>query len=971
MDTETKLIALLRKAEQTKKKDGIYHTKADTRALEDMMQQAKLALEGKNQPPHSGRRGFLMHQDRRTQMEFAIRHYTMAPTYLEHGVWSYYGLEEALRWYQSRDLRKEAEIQGIPETGERQKELARKKAEFLDEEYEKLQVQRFLPDMEDDLLFVSTEELEDIKRAVIRDPFAKEQYKKILDKAQEMSLEEIRERYQLLFEPEDYPTLNHKYFLWSSTASNLNFTVPANTKFGRIQFVLPSEENEAEGLGHVWIDEVEILSASGAFDFPRNGGFERISKDKRCPALWEPVKRKGNPVLFREERYPFCGKEQGSIYMENQDQKDEGMWRYEEDIPFLPGEIYTLKFWGKVDGKFKRGVRAEILFFNHEGKQTGSFTTWFNKKSWIPCSDYNLRMQCDAVCYAVTGNREYAQKAKYEILHFMDDFLQGAEYWMRENKRPEGSDAYGAVQGGRNLCSIALTYDLIRRAEIFSREEKECFFTMLEYFLRYMMDKRDRSLLSLEEAQKGCSNWQLDMCIGTVMVLWAVPDFPDRKQWILSGQQVIQGLIICNVNPDGSWPESLRYHHAALERLAQYARVLLRKTGEDWFSQKYLQKMFQFSIEMQTPPYIYFQNRRGTPPFGDHALSGGDEFSCHGLYCTVMEKRNKPLADQMYRLWKQSGKPVKRLWGESIILENLLYAGEDYKPAPASFSELVSSADYPDSGIYIFRKEYGKEQEGFCAVMASPKPVAHGHLDQGSFMIYKDRIPVILDSGIEGYFDSSTQWHISSYSHAVMQFEGAPFLSTDRNEEEINLSAGKYSRKRGWEDTPGESQVKKCYLGEEEEYIILEVRRTQGAGRQIRTVYHHRETDLYLIRDQVLDFQGKILFSVPTVMKENHIQRNQVTGDGYYGVNLQTFFLSSTEKIWTEKGRCTPCFPASEKIPMLSYIRAVSKSSEGFLVLISPNKERNIKTASQKEGCVVITFWQGRELVLRLPDSEV
>ncbi|WP_374019689.1 heparinase II/III family protein [Paenibacillus thiaminolyticus] len=54
--------------------------------------------------------------------------------------------------------------------------------------------------------------------------------------------------------------------------------------------------------------------------------------------------------------------------------------------------------------------------------------------------------------------------------------------------------------------------------------------------------------------------------------------------------------------------------------------------------------------------------------------------------------------------------------------------------------------------------------------MSSPKPVAHGHLDQGSFVLYKNSVPLVMDSGIEGYFESSTPWHICSYSHACLQF---------------------------------------------------------------------------------------------------------------------------------------------------------------------------------------------------------
>ncbi|AET57266.1 hypothetical protein ACWHAM_12335 [Paenibacillus terrae] len=50
------------------------------------------------------------------------------------------------------------------------------------------------------------------------------------------------------------------------------------------------------------------------------------------------------------------------------------------------------------------------------------------------------------------------------------------------------------------------------------------------------------------------------------------------------------------VNPDGSWPESIRYHHAALERFAGYAKVLENVTGENWFESTTLLHMFRYSV---------------------------------------------------------------------------------------------------------------------------------------------------------------------------------------------------------------------------------------------------------------------------------------------------------------------------------------------------------------------------------------
>lgn len=50
------------------------------------------------------------------------------------------------------------------------------------------------------------------------------------------------------------------------------------------------------------------------------------------------------------------------------------------------------------------------------------------------------------------------------------------------NARPEGCDAYGAVQAGRIMCSVASAYSLIAQVGVFSEEEYTFFEQMVDYF---------------------------------------------------------------------------------------------------------------------------------------------------------------------------------------------------------------------------------------------------------------------------------------------------------------------------------------------------------------------------------------------------------------------------------------------------------------------------------------------------------
>src|SRR5690625_7380834 len=99
-------------------------------------------------------------------------------------------------------------------------------------------------------------------------------------------------------------------------------------------------------------------------------------------------------------------------------------------------------------------------------------------------------MQHDAILYAFSKDTTYAKKVKKQILFKLNEFCQGAEHWLVHNARPDGSDSYGAVQGGRVLSSIASSYSLIKEARAFTNEEKDHFYALIEYMLRYMLDLR-------------------------------------------------------------------------------------------------------------------------------------------------------------------------------------------------------------------------------------------------------------------------------------------------------------------------------------------------------------------------------------------------------------------------------------------------------------------------------------------------
>lgn len=1028
----TELGMLVQKSEELLGDTGTCYADVDREALADMVQKARAALKGKDVPftrnrefmhPDKGDR-LLFAYDRFTMVPTFFE---------EGKAYSHYGLKKAVAWFQEQDMSRYTKEQladrkhEVMERGrelldsatygdgigqyDREKGMAlRKYLEHLEKvsweelpwsiadcvnamwEFRFSMKLRSEADTESMLLF-SEKKCQEISRMIGQKSLVGEQYREIRKIADRTSVEENRIAYEQIWEKHSYEELNRWFSIWGDTGKMINLTTPRGTVAARISLCLPEEENESQGLGHIMVTDLHLYSADGpeavipnacfadSEDWPQKGSLQekegqnamdapkiRIGQDEIsvCPAgHWLTDFCTGTPV---------CGcvtlkDGQSCLYLGNPTVSDCAKVVCDREIRLKENACYTLFFRAKQDGKFKTGLKVVLEFLDCEGSIIGQFVYRYNRKSMPVEGRRALDMQCNAIVYAMEGKQEYALKAKREMLAFLNDFCQGAEYWMTYNGRPEGCDAYGAVQSGRIMGSVASAWSLIRNAGVFTEEEKRFLYGMVDYLLHYCLDMRDRMTLAGEKAQQGSSNWQTDMCIGVAMLMMALPDYPNRKIWLYNAEALLRAQLKANLNQDGSWPESIRYHHAALEHFATFAAVWKMETGEDWLTTTRLKEMFAYTIHTITPPYVYFGNRVGTPPFGDHRLGGGTELGIYGLYVERIAGVDRQLADKMYQVWKLAGCPVKGFSGESLAVENLLYAEPDeYSFLEENLLKLMSTVSYPDSGIYVFRqgiresfrdhnqdgssmkrREQSQSRghgENYLAVMAAKKPVGHGHLDQGSFILYYQNYPVVMDSGIEGYFDASTQWHQCSYSHACLQFAATAEEQKiyRKDNKVINLNAGNYSLDRGWWDVPHICRVLDVKTEEDsgeycpQEEICMEITHPLGAEKGVheRRILFEKRTGIVTIEDKIRNYRGKVLFSLPLVMRRAEIEGCIVRGEGYYSVGVEVEFLTLPDGLLIEKGRTTPMFP-TEDAPMLLYVRASMDASEEIRVRIKPN----------------------------------
>lgn len=991
-NTYEELVRLVDEAIQLIKNEGEFFTEGSKIAIIDQVDRARAVIKGNYSVPFVRNREFYKPREDEAVL-FIKEHYSRAPSYFMNK----YGLKPALEWFKSQHIMNEdkksllekkafviekasdfinsikfdgrvgsysedavlilkKELQGL--YGIEDKALGKAIVNVYDALRKVRHTRVLLSDIEkQSTLYFSKNELEEFKKHVVNDKFLKAQYEKIKEIADSNTPEDIEHSKLFMQIDIDYKEVNKYFYVWSTTDRVINFTSPKNASYAKIKFVLPCCENEQEGLGHVWIDNVRVFPAKGVDWNVLNCGFE---EGRELPDFWNPISVKGNPVLKWEDRKTYCGSESHSIYLQNATNADEGSWEYAEDIPIEGDVNNTITFFAKIDGKLKEGIKVVIEFKDEKHNKIDEFVEFFNRKSCFTTANYNLTIQADAIVYAFTGDVSYARKVKQQLLFILNDFCQGIEHWMVLDSRPQGSDAYGAVQGGRIMCSIMSAYTLVKEAGVFTKKDVGVIMPQLEYFVRYLMDLRDRTELSEYEVQADATNWQTDMAAGTGMLMMAMPDFPNARQWLENANILLRSQLKENVNEDGSWPESIRYHFAALSRFLIYSKALLNCTGKNWFKDGPLVQMFRYAIMMQTPPYEYFENQISTVNFGDHTLNSSKSFLLAGIYCNDILEFDEELAALMHESWIKAGKPSGCYGGESVAIENLFSAGESFTNNKGCKLDLKSCGEFKDSGIYLFRKDYGKPTESLFAIMASPHKIGHGHYDEGSFMLFKACKPIVADLGIEGYFDSTKDWYVSSSSHNVVQFSredgrAAPQAFT------INLEVSDYSAQAGWVDTPRQCEVLDFTSTEEMDSIAIKINNTEGEGYHIRKVNYYRYAEVYVISDKVYSFSRKVRFNLNVAAVESVVEGNRVFSRGHFGIDLETVFLGNKPQITIELGRTYPMFPAVNGKNAVNIIRAESDGSNGFLTALYP------KYAGQ--GRLDISSSEGRHIIIT-PDGK-
>ena len=115
----------------------------------------------------------------------------------------------------------------------------------------------------------------------------------------------------------------------------------------------------------------------------------------------------------------------------------------------------------------------------------------------------------------------------------------------------------------------------------------------------------------------------------------------------------------------------------------------------------------------------------------------------------------------------------------------------DLLVAPAALADakqdaLVRDSWYPDLGLMTARMNEGSTEGFYLAMQAAPNQRPHGHNDSGSFIVFHDGAPLIVDIGPEAYTAPRYKFSVQSAYHnlptigGVMQSNRGPgYRATD------------------------------------------------------------------------------------------------------------------------------------------------------------------------------------------------
>ena len=330
---------------------------------------------------------------------------------------------------------------------------------------------------------------------------------------------------------------------------------------------------------------------------------------------------------------------------------------------------------------------------------------------------------------------------------------------MPSNMKDSNKYGYESFLWGRRVQECVVSLDRVINSLYFSQAEKDSLMRSCDSIAWRF---RDTSYI-----EAGINNRSLDELMGVAFAgVFMFPNNPNAQNhynYVL--QQLANQLTYVRKN-DGSWPETARYvGQAALRCFTLFSRVQRRYAGNNngFVSDSRFASILEAFYKMATPKDVLNKNRRGGVAIGD-ASWGEESFVLLPLAASEMAViNNTQLSAKLYSMWVQAGSPFSGFGNDP---SNTLVMIDTNPQIDTTFK--LSSFIESDIGYYMFRKDYGQPTESFLISHLPIQNFYHRHADCGSFSLFANNTPLMLDAGVGEYTTSDAAYFSATDKHNVV-----------------------------------------------------------------------------------------------------------------------------------------------------------------------------------------------------------
>jgi hypothetical protein len=348
--------------------------------------------------------------------------------------------------------------------------------------------------------------------------------------------------------------------------------------------------------------------------------------------------------------------------------------------------------------------------------------------------------------YLATGKEQYA-KAMAALL------VAKLRYYVHQTKAGVGitgfriSHDYGMFHIALGVLPRALREaDLVLGAPSVPQQLKQDIRALLSFW--------GALLASSDYQPEGANNGNTDMIVCRDAVVGGIgcllPHHPRAASWrAIAAHRIDDALDARNHFPAVTQDEW--YGHLTLD-LCVWCAVMLKRAGDrDFFKDERLRNGLEFYGQLLVPPDPRYGHGY-VVPFGQGQAQWNRSAQC-GLAAAALAREDPGFASRMMWYWERAGRPLtlKFMPADDVGVAMLPWidgAVEARNPGLTS--------KYLDGWGFIFRDQYGLEDETFLAVQAGKPGGLLLHNAEGGLQYHALGMPMCLVPGIRGY---DTQIH--------------------------------------------------------------------------------------------------------------------------------------------------------------------------------------------------------------------